>query len=335
MGRAPNTPSSVLRTPYSVSRGFRYSLLTTRCPPATTHFPLRLLLFSLLAILLAGCSLPPATKSPDGRPAVLAGIPPVAYLAERIADGRVDVQVLLPPGRDPHTFEFTPRQIASLSHARLFLTAGLPSEDRVVEKIADMPSGPQVKDVTAGIHKRQMLPHGADGQEQDHAHAGPAGGVDPHVWLAPRQLKTMARNVATALEEADPPHADEYRKNLAALQVDLDALDARIAAALRPYRGQHFYVYHPAFGYFADAYGLREEAVEAGGKSPTPRQLRNLIEKARAEGVKIIFVQPQFDPRSAETVAEAIGGRVVPVDPLAKDVLDNLANIAAKIQEGL
>ena len=102
-------------------------------------------------------------------------------------------------------------------------------------------------------------------------------------------------------------------------------MHARIAAALEPYRGQRFYVFHPAFGYFADAYGLRQEAVEAGGKVAHARSnFAALIQKAREDGVKIIFVQPQFDQRTAETVAEAIGGRVVPIDPLAKDVLAEL-----------
>ncbi len=102
----------------------------------------------------------------------------------------------------------------------------------------------------------------------------------------------------------------------------------RIQKMLEPYRGRSFYVFHPGFGYFADAYGLKQEAVEAGGRSPTPKQLRVLIEQVQADGVKTIFVQPQFAPQSAQVVAEAIGGKVVPINGLGKDVVRNLEDIA-------
>ena len=104
---------------------------------------------------------------------------------------------------------------------------------------------------------------------------------------------------------------------------------------LAPYRGRSFYVFHPGFGYFADAYGLKEEAVEAGGQSPTPKQLRALIEKARAEGVKTVFVQPEFDPQSAQVVADAIGGQVVPINGLGKNVIADIEDIAAKIEKAM
>ena len=104
---------------------------------------------------------------------------------------------------------------------------------------------------------------------------------------------------------------------------------------MEPYLGATFFVYHPAFGYFADAYGLYQEPVETGGQSPTPKALTAFIENAKKEGAKVIFVQPQFDQRNAETVAKAIGGKVVPLDPLAEDVLGNLKTIADSIATAL
>jgi zinc transport system substrate-binding protein len=104
---------------------------------------------------------------------------------------------------------------------------------------------------------------------------------------------------------------------------------------LAPYRGRAFLVFHPGFGYFADAYGLKEEAVEAGGRSPGPKQFRALVEKAKAEGIKTVFVQPQYDPHSARAVAEAIGGEVVPMNGLAKDVLADLEDIAEKVKRSM
>ena len=137
--------------------------------------------------------------------------------------------------------------------------------------------------------------------------------------------------MAAALCQADPRHAEIYNTNLKTLDSELAALDRRIAQNLAPFRGQAFYVFHPAFGYFAAAYGLRQESVEVEGKTPTPRQIFGLISKARNDRVKIIFLQPQFDQQIAASIAQAIGGTVTPMDDLAFDVLANLDDVAKKI----
>jgi zinc transport system substrate-binding protein len=119
------------------------------------------------------------------------------------------------------------------------------------------------------------------------------------------------------------------------VEEDLDRLDARLRESLAPLKGRDFFVYHPAFGYFADAYGLRQIPVEIEGKEPTARQLARLIDRARAEGVRVIFVQPQFSAKSAQAIATAIGGSVIPLDDLAKDYLANLAAMAEKVRGAL
>jgi zinc transport system substrate-binding protein len=272
-----------------------------------------------------------AAAEPARRPLeVVVGLPPYAYLVERIAGQHVAIQVLLQAGQDPHTFALTPKQMAALGRARLLLTIGMPFEKRLAEKVEGAGLPLKVVDVAAGIRKRSM-DAGQDGSHDDHGHGHAAGDPDPHVWLSPPLLKVQATNIAKALEQIDPAHAADYEKNLAALHQDLDATHAKLSKLLGPCRGTPLLVFHPAFGYFADTYGLEQEAVEAGGKPPAPRQLRALIQKARAENVKVIFVQPQYDPRTAQTVADAIGGKVVPIDDLRKDVLRNLEDIAAKI----
>jgi zinc transport system substrate-binding protein len=254
---------------------------------------------------------------------VFAGIPPLAWLVERIGGGHVEVGVLVQPGQDPHIFEPTPRQVMALGHARLFFKIGMPFENELVQRIAARHAGLTVVDATQGIVKRAAT----DADE--------VGQADPHVWLAPPLMRIMAGNVAEALVRADPDHAADYRRRAAAVAAELDALHARIARRLAPFRGQRFYVFHPAFGYFADTYGLVQESVEIEGKSPTPRQLQALVRQARADGVRIIFLQPQFDPHAAEAVARAIGGSVVPMDSLARDVPRNLDDVAEKIAAAL
>lgn len=252
-----------------------------------------------------------------------AGIPPVAYLVKRIGGPHVRVEVLVQPGQDPHIFEPTPRQVVRLGKARLFFKVGMPFEEVLTEHIAAANERTAIVDTAAGINRLR----GIDPDEE--------GESDPHVWLAPRPLKQMAANIAAALCTADPPHAHDFRANQAALDVELDALDRRLGTSLASYRGQAFYVFHPAFGYFADAYHLRQEPVEIEGKPPTPRQLVRLIQRARADHVKIIFLQPQFNQQAAESIAQALGGAAMPMDSLAYDVVANLADVADAVGNAL
>ena len=246
------------------------------------------------------------------------GIAPVAFLVDRIGGPYVHTEVLVQAGQDPHVFEPTPRQVIRLSKARLFFRIGIPFEDRLIEPVSGSANRFTVVDTAAGIVRLAA-------SDEDE---GPA---DPHVWLSPPRLKTLAANVAAALSRADPPHGPIYQANLKTLDAELDALHQRIAASLAPYRGQAFYVFHPAFAYFAETYGLRQESVEVEGKSPTPQQVFNLVAMARNDRVKIIFLQPQFSQQIAASIAEAIGGAVMPMDDLAYDVVANLDDVAKKI----
>ncbi|MBA7538439.1 High-affinity zinc uptake system protein ZnuA [subsurface metagenome] len=145
----------------------------------------------------------------------------------------------------------------------------------------------------------------------------------------------IAANIHNALAEADPGNADEYKMNLGLLLRDLSALDNKINRLLQPLQGRDFFVFHPSFGYFAHDYGLNQVAVEIEGKSPTPRQIEYLIEQAQAAGVKIIFVQPQFDPRSSSVIADSIQGTVISLNPLAYDLIENFEDMAVKIEKAL
>ena len=265
---------------------------------------------------------------------VFVGITPTAYFVERIAGDRASVKILVKPGQDPHTFSPSPRQMMSLSKAAMFFTVGMPFEKRLVEKFAGREQGLVIFPVDSGIVKRSMTadhPGGRDKQARLHHDREP----DPHVWLAPSLIKIQAENMAAAFVETDPVHAEEYRRNLSSFLDEVDAVDARIRKILEPYKGRAFYVFHPSFGYFADAYGLKQIAIEEEGREPTPRQLSRLMERARSENVRVVFAQPQFDEKSARIIAEAIGGEVVLVDPLAKDVLRNLGEIALAIERAM
>ena len=300
------------------------------------------LALGLAAAAVAGCGRSGGgDDAAGGRLRVFVTVQPQAYLLERIGGPHVAVEVLAGAGQDPHTFEPTPRQVLALSKARLFFHVGMPLETRLVEKISGSRGGLTVVDMARGIQMRTAtepcIHQGeADDHEQcDHEEHNHAAEPDPHVWLSPPLAKILAANAAEALAQADPEHAADFEKNLAALCEELDALHEKLAESLEPHRGQSFYVFHPALGYFGETYGLTQRAVEFEGKRPSPRQLRALIKRAKAERVRIVFVQPQFDRRTAEVVAELIGGATVPIDPLAKDVLKNLDAAAREIRRSL
>jgi zinc transport system substrate-binding protein len=260
---------------------------------------------------------------------VAVSILPEAYFVERVGGDLVSVQVLVGPGQSPHAYDVTPRQLEELSRAKVYFRIGIACEDTLLPRIERLSKGLKVVDLRTNVPLRRM---GADeaGAEGEHA-----GRPDPHIWLSPVLVKTQAQTICDALVAADPGHAEQYRKNLADFQQDLDRVHARIAAALAPLKGREIFVFHPAFGYFADAYGLKQVPVEIEGREPTAKQLAALIARAKADGVKVIFVQPQFPVKAAEAVAQAIGGAVVPMDDLSRDYLKNLEDMADKIKVAL
>jgi len=167
--------------------------------------------------------------------------------------------------------------------------------------------------------------------EDHHEHAG----LDPHIWLSPPLVKIQARTILAALQEADPAHRSVYAANFKAFTAKIDQLDADLKETLAGKAGLQFMVFHPSWGYFAHAYGLKQVPIEIEGKDPKPAQLKELIEHARENGIRVIFVQPQFSTRSAKLVAREIGGQVVFADPLAPDWLDNLLKVAEKFKMAL
>ncbi len=267
---------------------------------------------------------------------IFAGIPPVAYLAEKIGGEQVDVHVLVERGQDPHTYEPRPRQIAELSSADIYFAIGLPLESRIVERIGKRDNQLSIIDISEGIPKRFVAAHDHHEHHETDEDSHKTNGMeaDPHIWLSPPLLEIQAKNLTDALKQADPQHCDLYESNLRAFQQKIHELHERNSKLLEPYKGRTFYSFHPAFGYFGEAYGLIEKTVEIEGKSPSPKQLAELIQDAKRDRVKVIYLQPQFDPTSAATVARAIGGQTAMIDPLEKDLFKNLAAIAEVLNVG-
>jgi zinc transport system substrate-binding protein len=266
---------------------------------------------------------------------------PVAYFVERVGGPNVEVSVLVGPGQDPHTFDPTPKLMTKLANAQVLFKMGFPFEETLIKKIGSGFKNVEVVDLQQGIKLRAMTEEETEAEEAERGHGKAeehghdAGDMDQHTWLHPQLAKVQAKTIADTLKRIDPSHKDQYEKNLKDLQADLDAIHEQLKKALAPVKGKSFFVFHPAYGYFGDAYGLKQVPVQIGGKEPAARQLARLIELAKEDGVRVIFVQPQFSKKTAEALAKGIGGAVVPLDDLAPDYLKNLQEMAAKLDSAL
>lgn len=264
---------------------------------------------------------------------VFVSIVPQKYFVEQIARDLVEVHVMVQPGASPATYEPKPQQMVDLSKSKIYFAIGVPFEKAWLGKIAS--SNPKMKVVQTdhGIQKRRMAAdkhHAGDKSQEKPGHDHEV--LDPHVWLSPPQVMIQARNILSALQEADPTRKALYEANYKEFVSRLTDLDVELRAMLAEQRGLLFMVFHPAWGYFADTYGLTQIPIEIDGKDPKPAQLQNLIQTARAKEIKVIFLQPQFPTRSAEQVAKEIGGQVALVDPLALNWAENLREMARKLK---
>jgi zinc transport system substrate-binding protein len=290
--------------------------------------------FLLLLPLLAACRPAVPADADAGRLRVAVSVPPQADFVRRIGGDHVRVEVMIPPGYSHADYPLTPRQVAALSRARLYVEVGHPAfEFERVQLAAVLPDLPglQLVDMSRGM---RLIAGKVEGDDDGQGPTGEAGG-DPHVWVAPDTVAAAARNIAAALEGLDPAHAAEYRANLGAFEAEIAALDREIRARLAGTAGDRFMVYHPTWGYFAREYGLEQVAIEAEGKEPSARRLIQLIDRARREKVKVVFVQAGFPRKSAQVIAEAVGGRVLVADPQDPDWLGNLRRVSRELQEAL
>ena len=262
---------------------------------------------------------------------VYVSILPQKYFVQQICKELADVQVMLPPGASPATYEPKPRQMAAISKARLYFSIAAPFENAWLKKIAAANPNMAVVPTDRGIKKLPMAVH----HHRENATQSEHGTLDPHIWLSPPLVMIQARTILKALQAADPTHRSVYESNFRAFISQISDLDAELRSIFSGRAGQKFMVFHPSWGYFAQAYGLQQVPIESEGKEPKPAQLRELIEHAREDGIKFVFVQPQFSARSAKLIAGEIGGQFVIADPLAEDWAGNLRAVARKFETAL
>jgi len=314
--------------------------------------PLLMLLTVGLSLFASGCMSPgdsqdgstgqAVEKAETGEPIIVAvSVLPQAEFVEKVGGDKVKTIVVIPPGADPHTYEPSPRELREVSEARMYVTVGtgMPFEEVWIERFESASSKTLIVNSSNGIELKELAAHGEEeakgrspGELEEHenepvtyAHKEE---LDPHIWTSPANAKIMVENIYEGLAIIDPENKEYYAQNRDAYLKELDSLDARIREKLEGKKERNFMVFHPSWGYFAAEYGLTMITIETEGKEPSAQDMAKIVDFAKEKQVRVIFVQPQFSTRSAQAVAEEIGGEVIAVDPLAKDYITNMDSVS-------
>ncbi|AKB85554.1 metal ABC transporter solute-binding protein, Zn/Mn family [Methanococcoides methylutens] len=303
------------------------------------------LLALMISVFASGCTDQSGedTTIEEEKLVVAVSILPQQEFVEKIAGNNINVVVLIPPGASPATHEPTAGQLREVADAKAYFTvgSGLPFENVWLDKIKTVNYDMRIFDCSEGItimemHEEEEEHHDMEIGEEDmeekdtHEH----GGLDPHIWTSPLNAKIMVENTYLGLIEIDPANKETYLQNKEAYLKELDEADQRIRATLGEEDGS-FMTYHPSWNYFATEYGLDMITIEEEGKEPSPKDMQRLIDEAKEKNISVIFVQAQFSTQSAKAIADAIDGQVVTVDPLAKDYINNLDNIAEAFSQSI
>ena len=272
----------------------------------------KIALVLLLGLLLGPGYEPAAAQA--GKLHVAVSIAPQAYFVERIGGERVKITVVMPPYVDHDTFEPTPKQLIELSRADLFVKIGISHfifEQKQVEPVLRKRGG-RVADMSEGI-----------GLLAD----------DPHIWIAPHTVRIAAQNIYRALAALSPSDDPFFKKNLSAFLKEIDEAEAYARRGLAGKEGCCFVIYHPALGYLAHRYSLRQLVIESEGKPPSALHFRNIAEEARKNKLSAILVQKGFDHKSAQAIAREIGARLVEIDPMERNWPKNIQSIVDKLKQ--
>ncbi len=309
-------------------------LATTASPPAARWWrrcalpPLAALLTLLAA--LAGCF--GSAGNDDQRPGVGVSVPPHAWLVERLAGDAVRIHIAAPPGASPATHQPSDADMLALKRCALYIRTGVPMEQG--SWFTALHDGPQIIDARAGVELREMEDHD-HGEPDHHDHGSETGmdGTDPHIWLAPDALLAQVETIATALRELLPERHAQIDSAAGELRAQLEQLDAELQQLLGDHHDKTMLVYHPSWGYLARRYGFAMRAIEVAGKDPTDAELAQLERELAALATDTLFVQPQIHGRGADRLAEVLGLSVVRIDPLRRDVPENLRRVAGLLRQ--
>ena len=281
----------------------------------------RILYLFIYIVLAVGCV---SNKNQSAEKVIYVSIAPIKPIVEAIVGDDFTVEILVPAGASPESFEPTPKQFIALNKAQLVLGTGLLDfEQQLLKRIHNQN---KVIDLSRGIVTISgSCSHTHHGKHCHH-------GIDPHIWCSPKSLSIMARNAHNAIVAAMPDSV-QYTAAYSALSERITALDNEVAELASNASLPYFIIYHPALTYLARDYGLEQIAIENDGKEASAKRLAQIISKARVDGIKSVFYQSEFPESSVQIICEDIGANAVEINPLAEDIFTNIRDIARLITE--
>lgn len=284
----------------------------------------RIRVFFLCIIVLILCLSTSCHRLDRNVDTITVSIDPLRFITEQITGNDFEIQVLVPPGSSPETYEPTSAQMLQTAHSKAYIEIGLLDFEINLEQ-AVRKNMPQVTLIKTSDRIPLLTGHcGHAHNDEEHTH-----GIDPHIWLSPTRLKTIAENVYNGLSVIYPD-SSKYKENYDALCKRIDSLDRSLVTLLTPEK-RGFLIYHPALTYLAADYGQTQISVEVEGKEPSPAYLSRLIDSAKALNINKILYQKQFNKSTVEAVAEELDLTPVAIDPLAENVIENIESLARLI----
>jgi zinc transport system substrate-binding protein len=278
------------------------------------------LILAALVTVISGCRITPTASSGDGKLTVAVSIVPQKSFVEAICGDHVRVVSMVPPGYSPENYELTPQEAQLLDEAAIYFAIGVPVE---TSGILPLIQGKKIVDLAAEAAKVYPDLY-LDENERD-----------PHVWLSPRRVKVMAEAIEREMSLLDPANAGEYLAGKTAFLARLDQLDTGIKARFEGLTGRSFFIFHPSLGYLADDYGLNMLALQQHGKEATPQHLQEMIDKAVASKARTVFAQAEIDSRQLDVFADETGCKIIILDPLSADYINNMQQMTKLIAEAL
>lgn len=277
----------------------------------------KIVILALLIVpLFCGCV--SQEESPSGKVNVVTTIAPLSDFILAVGGDRVEVTVLVPAGAEPHTYEPTPSQMKDVATADLYVMNGAGLEFWM--------------DKVLGVNQNMVV---IDSSEGAVILRESADELDPHIWVSLRNAATQVKNICTGLIQVDPENSDYYTKNRDEYLEKLKALDGELNQTFAAKKDLTFIVYHPAWTYFARDYGLDQVPILENEKEPGPKYLAGIIDLARENNITTIFVEPQYNPKSAEVVAREMKANIQVLDPLAQNYLENMRYAGREIAKSL
>ncbi len=287
-----------------------------------------LLLFSLL---IGACSTKTINPSfaDDERLKISVSIASIQWLVDQIGGDQVQTQSLTTSGDDPHTYEPSPAQMTAVAASDLYFTAGIEFEEVWIPKFSDANSNLEVVDVSIGVER---IPVAETQLEEGENHDG----LDPHIWLSAENMRQIAKNIVSTLEDADPKNTTIYQRNFEKALETINNVNSQLTQKFTQTKRQQFLIIHPSLGYFADAYGLQMIPVEVDGQEPSPTQLVDILNASKTYGIHTLFTQTGSNPLNVQMLAEQAGiEQIIEIDPMLYNWPANMLSIGDALQAAL